>query len=90
MQVVLDGRPTQLSGIDVWATQLPDGSTLPGQLDYQTTQSIQDSSYSFYNLNPGRYRIYAEVWVSGNLYSASTTIEVKEGDVRTDVNLNLL
>ncbi|MBN1812590.1 MAG: hypothetical protein JXA14_12195, partial [Anaerolineae bacterium] len=62
----------------------------PEELDYQATQSIQDSTYRFYNLNPGRYRIYAEVWVSGNLYSASTTVEVNVGDVRTDVNLNLL
>jgi hypothetical protein len=88
--VILDGRPTPMAGIDVWAAQLPDGVTPPQELDFRTTQSIQDSSYRFYNLNPGRYRIYAEVWVSGNLYSASTTVEVKVGDVRTDVNLNLL
>ena len=88
--VILDGRPTEMAGIDVWAAQLPDGSTPPEELDYQTTQSIQDSRFSFYNLNPGRYRVYAEVWVSGNLYSASTTIDVRAGEVRTDVNLNLL
>ena len=88
--VVLDGRPTPMAGIDVWAAQLPDGVTPPEELDFETTQSIQDSSYRFYNLNPGRYRIYAEVWVSGNLYSASTTVVVEAGDARTDVNLNLL
>jgi hypothetical protein len=87
--VVLDGKPTEMAGIDVWAVQLPDGSTPPEELDYQTTQSIQDSSYSFYNLNPGRYRVHAEVWVSGNLYSASTTVEVGAGDVRTNVHLYL-
>jgi hypothetical protein len=88
--VVLDGRPTRMSGIDVWATQLPDGQTPPDELGVWTTRSIQDSTYNFFNLDPGIYRIYAEVWVSGNLYSAATTIEVKAGDTVTDANLNLL
>jgi len=87
--VVLDGKPTEMAGIDVWAVQLPDGSTPPGELDSQTTQSIQDSSYGFYNLTPGRYRVYAEVWVSGNLYSASRTVEVSAGEIRTNVHLYL-
>jgi hypothetical protein len=88
--VVLEGRPTPMPGIDVWAIQLPDGVTPPEELETWSTYSIQDSTYSMFNLNPGRYRIYAEAWVSGNLYSATTTIEVKAGDIRVDVNLNLL
>ena len=88
--VILEGRPTSMPGIDVWAVQLPDGTTPPEELGAYTTYSIQDSTYNFYNLNPGRYRIYAEVWVSGNLYSASTTIQVQAGDSVADVNLNLL
>ena len=90
VQVILEGRPTRMAGIDVWATQLPDGTTPPEELQVYTTRSLHDSSYNFYNLNPGRYRIYAEVWVSGNLYSAATTITVQAGDVVTSVNLNLL
>jgi hypothetical protein len=90
IQVILEGRPTQMAGIDVWAIQLPDGTTPPDQLEVYTTTSLHDSSYNFYNLNPGRYRIYAEVWVSGNLYSAATTITVQAGDVVTNINLNLL
>jgi hypothetical protein len=88
--VVLEGRPTQMPGIDVWAIQLPDGTTPPEDLGVWTTTSIQGSTYNLFNLNPGRYRIYAEVWVSGNLYSAATTIQVEAGDTVIDVNLNLL
>jgi hypothetical protein len=88
--VILEGRPTRMPGIDVWAIQLPDGTTPPDELGVWTTYSIQDSTYNLYNLNPGRYRIYAEVWVSGNLYSAATTIQVEAGTTVIDVNLNLL
>jgi hypothetical protein len=90
VQVVLAGQPVDIEGIDVWAIQLPDGSTPLDQLDFQATYSIQDSTYNFYNLNPGTYRIYAEVWISGNMYSAVMTTEIHEGDVITNVNMNLL
>jgi hypothetical protein len=88
--VILDGRPTPMPGIDVWAIQLPDGTTPHDELGVWTTYSIHNSTYNLFNLNPGRYRIYAEVWVSGNLYSASTTIQVGAGATILDVNLNLL
>ena len=88
--VILEGRPTRMPGVDVWAIQLPDASTPPEELGVWTTYSIHDSTYNLFNLNPGRYRIYAEVWVSGNLYSASTTIQVEAGATILDVNLNLL
>jgi hypothetical protein len=88
--VVLEGQPTKMAGIDVWAIQLPDGNTPPAQLDFQTTYTLQDGTYDFYNLNPGTYRIYAEAWVSGNLYSGATTIEVQAGEEVTSANLNLL
>ena len=88
--VILEGRPTRLPGVDVWAIQLPDGTTPPEELGVWTTYSIHNSTYNLFNLNPGRYRIYAEVWVSGNLYSASTTIRVEAGATILDVNLNLL
>lgn len=88
--VILEGRPTRLPGIEVWAIQLPDGTTPPEELGTWSTYSIQDSTYNMFNLNPGRYRIYAEVWVSGNLYTAATTIQVEAGATVLDVNLNLL
>jgi hypothetical protein len=90
LQVILAGQPTEMEGIDVWAIQLPDGIMPPSQLDFQATYSIQDSTYNFYNLNPGTYRIYAEVWVSGNMYSAVMTIDANAGDVITNVDMNLL
>jgi len=88
--VILEGRPTAMPGIEVWAIQLPDGTTPPEGLGTWSTYSIQDSTYNMFNLNPGRYRIYAEVWVSGNLYTAATTIQVEAGATVIDVNLNLL
>jgi hypothetical protein len=88
--VILEGRPTPMPGIEVWAIQLPDGTTPPEELGTWSTYSIQDSTYNMFNLNPGRYRVYAEVWVSGNLYTASTTIQVEAGATVIDVNLNLL
>ncbi len=88
--VVLAGQPTNMPGVDVWAMQLPDGSTPADQLDFQSTYSIQDSTYSFYNLNPGTYRVYAEVWVSGSLYSATQTVTIGAGEINTEVNLTLL
>jgi len=88
--VVLAGHPTEMQGIDVWAMQLPDGVTPPENLDFQYTYTIQDSTYSFYNIQPGTYRIYAEVWVSGNLYSATQTVTIGAGETNTQVNLTLI
>jgi hypothetical protein len=88
--VILDGRPTRLSGIEVWAIQLPDGVTPPEELGSWSTYTIQDSTYNLFNLNPGRYRIYAEAWVSGNLYTAATTVRLEAGQTILDVNLILL
>jgi hypothetical protein len=88
--VLLSGQPVAMPGVDVWAIQIPDG-TPSGELDFQSTYSIQDSTYSFYNLSPGTYRIYAEVWVSGNLYSAATTVDVTAGSQEiTNIDLTLI
>jgi hypothetical protein len=90
-RVIVAGQAIEMQGIDVWATQLQvNGSPPLDQLDFQATYTIQDSTYSFYNLNPGRYRIYAEVWIGGNLYAASTTVDVVAGETNTDVNLTLI
>ena len=88
--VMLAGQPTDMPGVDVWAMQLPDGTTPADQLDFQATYSIQDSTYSFYNIRPGTYRVYAEVWVSGSLYSATQTVTIGAGGTNTEVNLTLL
>jgi hypothetical protein len=88
--VVLAGQPTEMQGIDVWVSQLPDETTPLDELDFQYTYSIQDSTYSFYNLNPGTYRIYAEVWVSGNQYSAVQTVTIGAGETNVDVDMTLI
>jgi hypothetical protein len=76
LTVLVEGFAQPMQGVDVWAIQLPDGKTAPGSLGYYTTYSIHDSTYNFFNLNPGTYRIYAQVWVSGVLYTASTTVDL--------------
>jgi hypothetical protein len=92
LQVLLYGNPTPMEGVDVWAMQLPDGVTPPQDLGFYTTYSIHDSTYNFYNLNPGTYRIYAEAWVSGALYTTSTTVVIDQagpGQVWLGVDLLL-
>ena len=89
LQVMVYGNPTPMQGVSLWAIQLPDGGDPPaGGWGFYPTYSIHDSTYNFYNVNPGQYRIYAEVWVTGVLYSASTSVTVGEGD--TDLMLNLM
>lgn len=78
-QVLLpSGVKAKFQGIDVWAMQMQTGeppSPPLYELDFQSTYTIQDSTYGFYNLQPGRYRIYAEFWYGGNLYSASVILD---------------
>jgi len=90
LQVLVYGNPTPMQGINVWAIQLPDGGDPPpGGWGFYTTYSIHDSTYNFFNVNPGEYRIYAEVWVTGVLYSASTTVTIGDGDTDTTLNMTL-
>jgi hypothetical protein len=74
--VLVEGFAQPMQGVDVWAIQRPDGVTAPENLGYYTTYSIHDSTYNFFNLNPGTYDIYAQVWVSGVLYTASKTVDL--------------
>jgi hypothetical protein len=88
--VVLDGVAAPIGGVDVRAVRLSEGSAATKEPERHWTLSASDATYHLYNLSPGQYRVYAEVWVSGRLYSASTTIDVKPGEVWTDVDLYLL
>ncbi len=88
--VILDGTPTAMAGVEVRAVRLSDGSAVREKQEQHLAWSAGDATYRFYNLSPGRYRVYAEMWVSRRLYSASRTIDVKPGEVRTDVDLSLL
>jgi regulation of enolase protein 1 (concanavalin A-like superfamily) len=81
VEVLLDARPTKMSGIQVWAFA-------PGGELY-STRTIHDSTYHFYNIPPGPYTIYAEVWMENILYTATTEAEVITDERNYGVNLLL-
>jgi hypothetical protein len=87
------GQLVKMAGIDVWAIRLqePDGSVPPDELISHSTYSIQDSTYAFYNLEPGLYQIYAEVWVDGRLRWASIPeIRINAGPGNSELNMTLM
>lgn len=71
-RVLIGGVPVEREGVNVWAYSQSG--------EFFTTYSIQDGSYSFYNLPPGTYTIYAEVWIGDRLYWTSDTVTVTAGD----------
>jgi hypothetical protein len=81
VEVLLAGTPTKMPGIKVQAFA-PGGELL-------RSQSIHNSTYHFYNIPPGTYVIYAEVWVGGHLYTATTEAEVSADERNYSVNLLL-
>ncbi len=81
IEVLLAGVPTRMPGIQVWA------SRVGGEL--HRTQTIHDSTYHFYNVPPGTYIIYAEVWVGGYLYTATAEVQVAANERNYAVNLLL-
>jgi regulation of enolase protein 1 (concanavalin A-like superfamily) len=81
VEVLLAGTPTKMPGIKVQAFT-PGGELL-------RSQSIHDSTYHFYNITPGEYIIYAEVWVGGHLYTATTEVTVSADERNYSVNLLL-
>ncbi len=81
VEVVLDARPTKMSGIQVWA-YAPGG-------ELYTTKTIHDSTYHFYNVPPGTYTVYAEVWIENALYTATAEVEVVSDERNYGVNLLL-
>jgi hypothetical protein len=96
LRVLIEGRSSPMPGVDVWAMQLPEPGMTPTELEnlgYYTTYSIHDSTYNFYNLNPGIYRIYAQMFdTSGVMYTASETVTVGDawiGEEHTDVDITL-
>jgi hypothetical protein len=86
VRVFLDGVPTPQPGIFVWIYAI-DGAM-------STTYTIQDSTYSFYNLPAAsggtQYIVYAEYWdQDNNLYTASSTVVLRPGDRLENVDLLL-
>jgi hypothetical protein len=81
VEVLLAGTPTKMPGVQVWAFA-------PGGTLYRT-QTIHNSTYHFYNVPPGTYTIYAEVWVGGHLYTVTTETNVVANERNYSVNLLL-
>ena len=69
--VSVGGSLASAPGTPIWA--YTDG----GQL--YTTYAIHDSTYHFYNLPPGTYHIYSEVWIGELLYFITETITLPQG-----------
>jgi len=82
VRVLVGGVPRTLQGVDVWAYS-------PGGETYHTV-TIQNGTYGFYNVPPGTYTIYSEVWVGGEPRFATATVIVGADERRTGVNLFLL
>ena len=73
--------PVILPGADVWAY------AQGGEVFH--TRSIHDGMYHFYNIEPGTYVIYAEVWMSGQLRTATTEVTLVANERNYNVNLLL-
>ncbi len=80
LRIIQNGQRIQKQGVRVWAYR-QNGAML-------TTYSIHDSTYGFYNIEPGEYVIYAEWWDGADLYNALTTKRVSAG-IQYWVNLDL-
>jgi regulation of enolase protein 1 (concanavalin A-like superfamily) len=81
VEVLLRARPTKMPGIEVWA--FARGG------DLFRTKTIHDSTYHFYNVPPGIYTIYAEVWMEGILYTSTKEIEVVANERNYAINMLL-
>jgi len=85
IRVLIDGVPTAKPGIFVWIY------AIEGEM--QKTYTIQDSSFSFYDLPAASggttYILYAEYEEDDTFYSASTIILLRPGDVIDDIAMLL-
>jgi hypothetical protein len=82
IEVLLAGVPTKMPGVQVTA------SRVGGEM--YRTQTIHDSTYHFYNVPPGRYIVYAEVWVGGYLYTPGGAIEIEVVADQRNYGVNML
>jgi hypothetical protein len=81
IRVLLDGQGVPTPDVAVWA-YAPDG-------ELYTTRSIHDSTYTFYNLPPGAYAVYAEVWMNGVFYQALDQVTVGDNERVDTIDLLL-
>lgn len=69
------GQP--LIGATVWAYAYADEGSNPGPVF--KTYSIQDGTYRFYNLPPGKYLVYAQITDASGTFFDSRLVEVTAG-----------
>ena len=82
VEVLLSGLPTKMGdGIQIFAYAR--GGAL------YVTQTIHDSTYHFYNIPPGTYTVYAEVWFENLLYTATVEVTVVADERNHNVDLIL-
>ena len=53
------------------------------------TRAIHNGTYHFYNIEPGTYIIYAEIWISGELRTVTASVTVGPNERRSNINLLL-
>jgi hypothetical protein len=79
----LSGKTVAVVGADIWAYQR-------GGTQSYHTRTLQDGSFSFYNVAPGEYVIYAEgLWGGEGIRYATVSLQVAADEVRDDLTLFL-
>ncbi|MBN1994993.1 MAG: pilus assembly protein [Anaerolineae bacterium] len=78
---------TPLLGADVWAYADAADDGVPGPV-FQT-QSIQDGTYRFYNLPPGKYLVYAQIKTAAGTFFDTRRVEVYPNTESRNVVLNI-
>jgi hypothetical protein len=81
LRVLVGQTPAQAPNTLVWIYNEGEDGEL------YTTYSIHDSTYHFYNIPPGTYTIYSEVWVGDLLYFTVETITLPAGVTDHDLLL---
>jgi len=80
------GNP--LVGATVWAYAYSEDGSTPGPVF--KTYSVQNGSFSFYNLPPGSYLIYASITDASGSFFATQRIQVLDGSDIKNVILNVI
>jgi hypothetical protein len=79
----ISGKTVAVVGADIWAYQRGGGQSYH-------TRTLQDGSFSFYNVVPGEYVIYAEgLWGGEGIRYATVSLQVAADEVRDDLTLFL-
>ncbi|UCC62244.1 MAG: hypothetical protein JSV36_15910 [Anaerolineae bacterium] len=73
MQLQVEKTLKDAPGTLVWAYRV-------GVDQLFMTYSIHDSTYHFYNIPPGTYTVFSEVWVGENLHYTLDTVNLPEGE----------